>query len=148
MTASTKQATRQYSTFYVADRLYGIDVIQVQEVAKPLPITKIHLAPEYVKGLINLRGQIATAIGLRELFGLEQEKGGEKMSVVCKCDGVLLSLQVDRIGDVIELSEESFEIPPETIGESVRRFMHGVYKIPDSLLSILEISKLSSILNK
>src|SRR4051812_30814983 len=99
---STSLAT-QYSTFYVADRLYGIEVTQVQEIAKPLPLTPIHLAPNYVSGLINLRGQIATAIGLRELFELPPDQEREKMSVVCKCEGTLLSLLVDKIGDVIEV---------------------------------------------
>ena len=144
----TPSQTRQYSTFYVADRLFGIDVIQVQEVARPLPITRIYLAPKHVKGLINLRGQIATAIGLRELFGLESDDSCEKMSVVCKCEGTLLSLLVDRIGDVIEVSDDVFEPSPETIDEPIRRFMQGVYKIPDSILSVIEINKLTSVLNK
>jgi purine-binding chemotaxis protein CheW len=123
-----KIQTRQFSTFYVGDRWYGIDVTEVQEIAKPLPITPIHLAPVHVIGLINLRGQIATAIGLRELFGMEKENESEKMSVVCKCDGALLSLLVDRIGDVIEVSDSTFELTPETIGVATRRFMKGVYK--------------------
>lgn len=139
---------RQLSTFYVADRLYGIDVIQVQEVTKQLPITPIHLAPSHIKGLINLRGQIATAIGMRELFGINAEAVPIQMAVVCRVDGNLLSLVVDRIGDVIEVSNEHFETSPETLDESIRRFMQGVYKTPDSILSVIEIQKLTEILNK
>lgn len=140
--------TKQFSTFYVADRMFGIEVTQVQEVAKPLPITTIRLAPNYVIGLINLRGQIATAIGLRELFGLESSQDTDKMSVVCRSEGSLLSLLVDRIGDVIEVSEASFEQPPATIDPSSGRFLRGVYKTPDSILSVIEINKLATFLAK
>jgi purine-binding chemotaxis protein CheW len=60
-----------YSTFRISGRLYGIDVTRVQEVTKSLPCTRVPLTPKHVKGLINLRGQIATAIELRELFDLK-----------------------------------------------------------------------------
>ncbi len=98
MTEAAKNSViKQYATFYVADRPYGIEVTQVQEIARPLAITPIHLAPAHVIGLINLRGQIATAIGLRELLGLPSDSTKEKMSVVCRSDGSLISLLVDRI---------------------------------------------------
>ena len=140
-------ATRQFSTFYINDRLYGIDVIQVQEVAKPLPITQIHLAPEYVIGLINLRGQIATAIGLREIFEIGSDKE-QKMSIVTRADGAFLSLLVDRIGDVIEVSDKVFEPTPENVAEPIRRFMGGVYKLQGEILSVIDIHKLTQFLLK
>jgi purine-binding chemotaxis protein CheW len=145
---NNQDSSKKYSTFYVSNQLYGIDVIQVQEIAKPLPITKIHLAPAHVLGLINLRGQIATAIGLRELFGLAQNTESEKMSVVYKCDGAPLSLLVDQIGDVIEVTGETFEKPPETLNASIKRFMSGVYKTPEAILSVLDIEKLNAFLFK
>jgi purine-binding chemotaxis protein CheW len=142
-------STRQYSTFYVSDRLYGIDVMMVQEITKSMSITRVPLAPSYVHGLINLRGQIATAVGLRELFNLKDEKKtSDPMTVVCKGDGMLLSLLVDQIGDVIEVDDKDFESTPETITNSVGRFMQGVYKIPGCLLSIIEIKKIIEVLNK
>ncbi len=142
-------STKQYSTFYVSDRLYGIDVMSVQEITKITNATKVPLAPNFVQGLINLRGQIATAVGLRELFDLnEQTISVNSMNVVCKGDGMLLSLLVDQIGDVIEVDESSFESTPETIDPSVSRFMNGVYKIPGNLLSIIEVKKIVDVLNK
>lgn len=141
--------TRQLTTFYIGEDLYGIDVSWVQEVTGNLPIIPVPLSPPFVRGLINLRGQIATAIGLRQLFGL---KGEEKhsseihgeMSVVCKFDGNLVSLLVDSIGDVMEVSEDSFEAPPKTVPMSVRRFLAGVYKTDAELLSLVEISRVSA----
>jgi len=145
---SAAARTRQFSTFYVADRLYGIDVTEVQEVARPLKITPIHLAPEYVLGLINLRGQISTAIGLQQLFELKDISDEEKMSIVCRCDGALVSLLIDQIGDVVEVSDESFEAVPLTVEPSTRRFLKGVYKTSDSILSVIEINKITNFLAK
>jgi purine-binding chemotaxis protein CheW len=122
--------------------------MQVQEVTKALHVTLIHLAPSYVKGLINLRGQIATAIGLRELFGLGTEKNLESMSVVCRAGGNLLSLLVDKIGDVIEVPESNFEDSPDTIDEKVKKFMKGVYKTEGTILSVIGLEIISEELNK
>ena len=90
-----KPQTKQFATFYLDGRLYGIEVMQVQEVTQPMTATPVRLAPRYVKGLINLRGQIATAIGLRELFDLESDGSLEKMTVVCRHAAMLLSQIVD-----------------------------------------------------
>lgn len=142
-------STRQFSTFFVSDRLYVIDVMSVQEITKMMTATKVPLAPTFVHGLINLRGQIATAVGLRELFDLrDNSRSSEPMNVVCKGEGMLLSLLVDQIGDVIEVDDSNFESTPETITPAVGRFMQGVYKIPGSLLSIIEVKKIIDVLNK
>jgi purine-binding chemotaxis protein CheW len=138
--------SKQFSTFYVADRLYGIDVSEVQEVAKPLPITLAYTAPPSVSGLINMRGQISTAIGLRALFGHEGESDQSKMSVVCRCEGGLLSLLVDQIGDVIEVADEDFEPVPSTVDAGTRRFLKGIYKTTSSIISIIEVNKINSFL--
>lgn len=139
---------KQFSTFYVADRLYGIDVMKVQEITKELPMTRVPLAPEYVHGLINLRGQIATAIGLREMFKLKEEKVDARMNVICQIDGVLLAFLVDRIGDVMEVEDRQFEHPPQTVPSDIRRYMNGIYKTPETLLSILDIERVSESIMK
>lgn len=142
------QSSQQFATFVVADRLYGIDVMKVQEILKEQPLTPVPLAPGFVQGLINLRGQIATAIGLRNFFKLPQGDGGKKMNVVCLADGTLISLVVDDIGDVMEVSEQQFEDAPDTIPESIKNFMTGVYKTSGNLLSVLDISKIIKSLNE
>lgn len=139
---------RQYSTFYIGERLYGIDVMQVQEVTKAMNMTRIPLAPDYVHGLINLRGQIATAVALRNLFELREPPPDIQMNVVCRTDGLLLSFLVDRIGDVVEVPQNIFEPPPDTVPLSVKRFMQGVYKTPGQLLSIIEVGEITKALIK
>ncbi len=135
------ERTRQFSTFFISNRMYGIDVMRVQEITKALPMAKIPLAPHYVHGLINLRGQISTAIGLRELFEIKDAVTDEQMNVVCKLNEVLVSFLVDRIGDVMELEAKDFEPAPETIPEGIRRFVEGVYKTPGTLLSVIDVDK-------
>ncbi len=141
---SASENSLQFTTFYVAGRLYGVDVIKVQEVVKPMPMTTIPLAPHYLTGLINLRGQIATGIGMRELFDLPKKKPEELMNVVCKVNGIMLSFQVDEIGDVLEVKREQFESLPTTISESVRRFLGGVYKVNNQLLCVIDIEPIAS----
>lgn len=142
-------SSSQFSTFTIDDKLYGINVKMVQEITKAMPITPVPLAPFYVHGLINLRGQIATAVGLRELFSLKSaEIGQSKINVVCKTEGLLLSLIVDEVGDVLELEESQFEATPDTVNHNVSKFMTGVYKLPNNLLSVIDIQKLVLFLNQ
>jgi purine-binding chemotaxis protein CheW len=141
-------AIRQLTTFSIGEYLYGIDVMMVQEVTNTLPMTKVPIAPKYVRGLINLRGQIATAIGLRELFELNHASPeSTNMTVICKVDGALLSLLVDTIGDVIEVPDASFEPIPDTIQGPIRKFTSGVVKTKESILSIVDLEKLTQELN-
>lgn len=143
-----KSKSRQFSTFTIDGRLYGIDVMKVQEVTKPLQVTLMRTAPPFIKGLINLRGQIATAIGLRELFGLQAENSSEKMTVVCRVEDVLLSLLVDNIGDVIEVGDHQFESSPQTVPANIKAFMLGVYKTDDAIMSIVNLDSILSELDK
>jgi purine-binding chemotaxis protein CheW len=147
-TSDTKTEIKQFSTFYIDGRLYGIDVMKVQEVTKPLQVTLMRTAPPFIKGLINLRGQIATAIGLRELFGLKLEDSNAKMTVVCKVEDVLLSLLVDSIGDVMDVQDQFYEPTPHTISGPIRSFMQGVYKTDEGILSVVNLDSILRELDK
>lgn len=143
----TKADRRQFSTFYVAGRLYGVDVSKVQEVVRPLPTTKIPLSEQFVQGLINLRGQVVTAISLHRLFGLPDSPQKELMNVICKVDSALVSLLVDEIGDVVELECALSEPVPSTMPDGVRKFMMRVHRIGDQLLSIIDVEKINQVVN-
>lgn len=130
----------QLTTFYVGNELFGIEVMKVQEVTGNPQVVPVPLAPEFVRGLVNLRGQIATAIGLSELFSQKKSQGDQsEMSVVCKSEGNLISLVVDSIGDVVEVDGHKFEKTPDTVPQTLRRFVKGVYKMDGILLSVLDI---------
>jgi len=132
------------TTFYVNHECYGIEVNKVQEVTKQPKILEVPLAPKFIKGLINLRGQLATAVGLRELFGAPINTGQEQMSVVCRENGQLISLIVDSIGDVIEASGQNFESTPETLPSEFKHYIKGIYKINDALVSIIDLDKIAA----
>ncbi len=141
-------STNQFSTFWVDERLYGVNIKMVQEITKSMNVTEVPLAPTYIKGLINLRGQIATAVGLRELFDIKPSNAENgKINVVCKSESYLLSLVVDEVGDVLELDDPLFEMTPETVSPEVSKFMSGVYKLPNNLLSVIDIQKIIDFLN-
>ncbi|HLW56815.1 MAG TPA: chemotaxis protein CheW [Bacteriovoracaceae bacterium] len=134
--------TEQLTTFYIGKILFGIRVGRVQEVTGQTQITPVPRAPAFIRGLINLRGQITTAIDLNELFkGPSQEKD-DHMTVVCHMDGSLVSLIVDSIGDVVEVEKSCFEETPEVLPHGVRKYIKGIYKMKDELMSILDIDKI------
>ena len=133
---------RQYCTFFLDGHYFGIDVLKVREVIRHQEMTRVPLAPAVVRGLINLRGQIVTAIDLRRRLELP-ERGGEQQPVnvvVQTADGAV-SLLVDEIGDVLEVSEKTFERPPETLKGTARELIRGAYKLKDRLLLILDTER-------
>lgn len=131
--------TRQFCTFYVDNLFLGIDVQRIQEVIRYQAMTRVPLAPTAVSGLINLRGQIVTAIDLRCRLGLPSRQPGETpMNVVVRDGENAVSLLVDRIGDVLEVDEALFEPPPSTVRASVRGMIVGAYKLPERLLLVLD----------
>ncbi len=137
------QTTELLTTFHIGKDFFGIEVMKVQEVTGTPTIAKVPLAPKFVQGLINLRGQLATALGLRELFGLPSGDLSQQMAVVCRIEGNLVSLMVDSIGDVVEAESKDFESAPETMEPGVRQFVRGIYKMNGKLLSILDLNKIS-----
>jgi purine-binding chemotaxis protein CheW len=132
----------QLTTFYVGDELFGIEVMKVQEVTGEQSIMPVPLAPEFVKGLVNLRGQIATAINLSNLLALSNENDLNSMTVVCKNEENLVSLIVSSIGDVVEVSTRDFEKCPDVLPPSLKKFVKGIYKSEDVLISVLDIEKI------
>ncbi|MGD1147041.1 MAG: chemotaxis protein CheW [Thermoanaerobaculaceae bacterium] len=133
---------RRLCTFYLDDMLFGIDVDAVQEVLRYQTMTPVPLAPTVVAGLINLRGQIVTALDLRRRLELpERPVGLLPTNVVLRSSAVGASLLVDSIGEVLEVDDESFEPPPETTQGITRELILGAYKLPDQLLLLLDLKK-------
>ena len=133
---------RQFCTFYVDGLFFGVEVLKVQEVIRYQEMTRVPLAPAMVQGLINLRGQIVTAIDLRERFGFPvREQEHLPMNVVIRTHDGAVSLLVDEIGDVLEADQSLFEVPPETLRGPVRELVRGVFKLKDRLLLVLDTEK-------
>lgn len=131
----------QFCTFHVGDLFLGIEVERIQEVLRDAVITPVPLAPPEVRGLINLRGQIVTAIDLRRRFGLEDPStDATPTTLVLRFDDELVSLVADRAGDVVEVGEEVFEDPPDTLKGERRRLIRGAFKLENRLLLALDVA--------
>lgn len=138
--------SNQYCTFHLDQFFFGIEVQKVQEVLRFQEMTRVPLAPPVVEGLINLRGQIVTAIELRRRLELQPRPDGQlPMNVVVRTEDGPVSLLVDEIGDVLEMDDDSFERPPETLRGIARELIRGAYKLKDRLLLTLDIEKTVSI---
>jgi purine-binding chemotaxis protein CheW len=133
---------QQFSTFMLSGHLFGIEVVKVQEVLRYQRMTPVPLAPPEVAGLINLRGQIVTALDLRCRLGLPPRPGDRlPMNVVVRTIEGSLSLLVDEIGDVIEVAEASFERPPATLIGQARLLVRGAHKLESRLLLVLDTER-------
>ena len=130
---------QQYCTFHIGDLFLGIEVDRVQEVLKDCDITPVPTAPPTIRGLINLRGQIVTAIDLGARFELAERDETGATVLVLDAGSDLASFVVDRSGDVVEVEDSTFEEPPDTLKGEPRRLIRGTYKLQDSLLLALDV---------
>jgi purine-binding chemotaxis protein CheW len=139
---STMPATSQLATFWLDGDLYGVEVEHVQEVLRSQSITRVPLAPPAVAGLINLRGQVVTAIELRERLGrTPRPEGQEAVVIVVRLHGEAVSLLVDSIADVVDVNVRDFEAPPDTLDGAARELIRGAYKLSGQLLLALDVNR-------
>jgi purine-binding chemotaxis protein CheW len=129
-------------TFVVEGLDFGVEVHRVQEVIRHQAMTPVPLAPAEIAGLINLRGQIVTALDLRRRLGVPDRPSDQlPMNVVMRTDDEAVSLLVDAIGDVVDVSDIPFEAPPETLDGIARELIRGAYKLDDRLLLFLDAER-------
>jgi purine-binding chemotaxis protein CheW len=137
-----EQASGQFSTFFVADLFFGVDVLRVQEVLRFQQMTRVPQAPDVIEGLINLRGQIVTAIDMRRRLSLPPRADGRPpMNMVVRTEDGAVSLLVDEIGDVLDVNAATYERPPENLDPAARELIRGVYKLKNRLLLILDAER-------
>lgn len=136
---------RQFATFTVDGARYGIDVLRVQEALRTQVRTTVPLAPHGIAGLVNLRGQVVMLLDLRTRLGLEPlAADAEPMMIVVVVDGEPISLLVDEIGDVIDVEDDQFETPPDTLPASLRDIILGAYKLELGLLLALDVDRVTA----
>ncbi len=132
----------QFATFFVADLFFGVEVLRVQEVLRFQQMTRVPQAPDVIEGLINLRGQIVTAIDMRRRLSLPNRAEDQTpMNMVVRTDEGAVSLLVDEIGDVLDVEEAAYERPPENLDPAARELIRGVYKLKDRLLLVLDAER-------
>lgn len=136
-------ASNDYLTVMIQDQIFGVPVLQVQDVLSHQKVTKVPLAPPEIEGSLNLRGRIVTAVNMRIRLGLQPAANDTKnMSVVVEHEDELYSLIIDEVGDVLELKEEDYEANPATLDPVWRDVSGGIYRLDKQLLVVLDVSKL------
>jgi purine-binding chemotaxis protein CheW len=149
---------KQYATFKLDDQLFGIDIAFVREINQLLDITPIQLSSDYVRGLINLRGQIVTILdlGIRLNIGPRQIqesshnlilKTDDELNIIrqraeysdLKTCADVIGLLVDSIGDVIEVEESDIDPPPANVGAIAGEFSSGIIQLDSGLLILLHV---------
>ncbi len=142
MSTTTKTGTQQFTTFVLDGHLFGVEVETVQEVIRYQEMTRVPLATGSVGGLINLRGQVITALDLRRRLGMPDRPAGTlPMNVVVRTEEGVVSLLVDQIGDVIETDTNQFEVPPDTVSMQARDLIRGAFKLDTQLLLALDVPR-------
>lgn len=128
---------------FVGDLCFGVEVAQIQEVTHGGTLTRLPLASSRVSGLLNLRGQIVAVTDLRRCLDLdERPEGAAPVHLILQTEDGCISLLVDRVGDVIDVDEGDFELPPATMRGRVRELIRGAYKLEEGLLLALDTSQI------
>jgi len=133
----------ELATFYVGEALCGMDILKIQEINKLLEMTEVPQAPEYVKGILNLRGQIVTVIDLGRKLDLSPTRLSDtSRNIIVNSQDEYIGLLVDRISDVVLADWDKIEPPPPNIRGVKGKFFDGVFKTENSLIGILNIEKM------
>ena len=140
---TTNSNTADYLSVIIADQLFGIPVLQIEDVLGEQKVTKVPLAPAEVDGALNLRGRIVTALNMRERLKLGKNNHTDTcMSVVVEQNGELYSLVIDKVGDVLRLSYDDFSTNPVTMDSPLKDVSEGIFQMEDNLMIILDVTKL------
>ncbi|MGD8912831.1 MAG: chemotaxis protein CheW [Candidatus Thiodiazotropha sp.] len=135
----------QFVTFILMDEVYGINVMQVQEVLRITEIAPVPGAPSYVLGIINLRGNVVTVIDTRTRFGLPtKELDDASRIIVIESEKQVVGILVDAVAEVVELREQEIDVAPNVGTEESSRYIQGVATQEDNLLILVDLNKLLS----
>ena len=133
----------QLISFAISDEDYGVDIQTVKEVIRHREITRLPKAPAFVKGVINLRGDIIPIIDLRERFGMEQQEYTDMTRViVVEVEGRSVGMVVDSVSHVIRIEEGQIVPPPPCVGKASEEYIRGVGKVDEKLIVLLHITRI------
>ncbi len=144
---SRLEGSRSYidlTTFNIGDACCGINILRVQEINKLTEVTRIPLAPDYVKGILNLRGQVITVIDMGKRLCLPSSEADEpknRRNIIVHFENESIGLLVDSVGDVFRVEKEDIEKPPANVVGIQGQFFEGVLKTEKQLISILNLAE-------
>jgi purine-binding chemotaxis protein CheW len=140
---SSQSDELEIASFYLGDALMGIPIEQIEEINHQCELTPVPHTPDYVRGLINLRGQVVTVIDLRVALGMDSvDETRQTCNVVVRSHGEQIGIAVDRIADVVRARWSEVEAPPANVAGVDGQYFRGVCKLPEGLLVILDADKI------
>jgi len=140
-----KDELLQLVSFTIGDEEFGVDILKVQEINRMLEVTRVPNVPNYVEGVINLRGKVIPIIDLRSRLGMERKEHDHNTRiVVVELCGKLAGFVVDAVREVLRIPTSVTEPPPAVFGASKHDYVTAVGKLEDRLLILLDLEKVLS----
>ncbi len=133
----------QLVTFMIGNEEYAVDILYVQEINRMIQITKVPNAPEFVEGVINLRGRVIPVIDLRTRLGMEKkEQDNNSRIIVIEVQSNILGFIVDAVKEVLRIPASITEVPPELVSTIDSEYIKSVGKLEDRLLILIDLEKI------
>ena len=146
MSSVLKQKESQFNrwvTYRLADEVYGINVMQVQEVLRMSEIAPVPGAPSCVLGIINLRGNVVTVVDARELFGLSRSDATDQTRIIIvEINKLIVGLLVDSVAEVVNIQNSDIDSAPNIGNEENSRYIQGVFSKNDEILILVDLNRL------
>ncbi len=141
----SNEAIYQLVSFVIENEEFGVDILKVQEIIRTVEITRVPKAPEFVEGVINLRGKIVPVVDLRKRFGIaRKERDNETRIIVVELVDKVVGFLVDKVKEVIRVEKSIIEPPPELTTNISTNYITGVAKLQDRLLILLDLDRVLS----
>jgi len=135
----------QLVTFRLGNEEFSLDILRVQEIIRHMDLTRVPRTPEFVEGVINLRGRVIPVLDLRKRFGLPVgEKTHETRIIVVDVDDKTVGFKVDAVSEVLRIPADTVEPPPQLVTSIESDYIKGVGKLDGRLLILLDVSKILS----
>jgi purine-binding chemotaxis protein CheW len=142
---ASEEELNQLISFEVGDEEYGLEILRVKEVIRIREVARLPGTPSFVRGIINLRGDVIPIISLRDKFGLaEQEYSGSTRVIVADVEGRLVGMVVDSVSQVVRLPADQVDPPPPIAGGLSAEFINGVGKLEGRLIILLNLDRVLS----
>ncbi|MFH1624664.1 MAG: chemotaxis protein CheW [Pseudomonadota bacterium] len=136
----------QLVTFNIGGEEFGVDILKVQEINRMLQITRVPRSPDFVEGVINLRGKVVPVIDLRKRFNLEKKKADKQTRIiVVEVEKKIVGFIVDAVSEVLRIPSSTVESPPPILAGIDSEYITGVGKLEDRLLILLDLNKLFTV---
>lgn len=139
----TAAYTKQFVIFRLDNEEYGIDILRVKEIKEMMRITRVPKAAHFVRGVINLRGEVIPVIDLRKRFSLKDgEENNDTRIIIVSVDDITVGLIVDTSSEVIDISSEAIEEAPDGVGNVEQGYIYGIGKVGERIIILLDIVKI------